>query len=106
MEDDINEEEAVFQVRERRVGNRIVEVKAGSRMWLNGVVGQISAGFGSNQDGSEFVIGICDNCIKDKIEDGTIANIGNYMLRTEEMQKILQENRIKWRRFNNLDQVT
>ena len=106
MEDGLNEEEAVFSVLERRVGNRIVYVKAGNRMWLGGSVGEISAGFGSNLDGSEFVIGICDNCITAKIEDGTIAYIGNYMIRTEEVEKDILEKRIKWRRINNLNQIT
>jgi hypothetical protein len=106
MEDNITEEDAVFQITEKRIGDRIVKVKAGSRMWLNGIVGEISAGFGSNQDGDEYVIAVCDNCIKEKVSDGTVAHISNYMIRTDEVKEIIKENKIKWRRNNNLDQLT
>jgi len=37
-------------------------------MWLDGVVGQISAGYGSNYDMDKIIIALCDSCIKDKSE--------------------------------------
>ena len=47
-----------------------------SAMWLDGVVGKISAGYGSILDGNMYVIAICDDCIKD---NKNIEYIGDYM---------------------------
>lgn len=49
-------------------------------MWLDGVVGEISAGFGSSLDGEKYIIAICDNCIREKLITGIIENNGRYML--------------------------
>lgn len=49
-------------------------------MWNGGIIDRIVAGYGSNLDGSMYIIAICDNCIeknKDKFE-----YIGDYMLGT------------------------
>jgi len=40
-----------------------------------GVVGQISAGYGSIHDGGIFQVGICDRCIEEK----KVVEIGDYM---------------------------
>ncbi len=102
---DISQEESVFKVQEKRNGNTIVEIKAENRMWLDGVVGNISAGYGSSKDGDQYVIAICDDCITEKIEDGSMAHTGNYMSRTTEVLNIIEENKKKWRRNNNLDEL-
>jgi hypothetical protein len=41
-------------------------------MWREAIVHRISGGFGSRHDMTEFVIGICDDCIDLKIEDGKL----------------------------------
>ena len=44
-----------------------------------GTVDKISAGYGSNQDGSIFQIGICDECLEKKLRDKKIRKIGDYL---------------------------
>jgi len=44
----------------------------------DGVVGKISAGFGSSHDGDVYVIGICDKCIDKK----KIQPVSNYLFDT------------------------
>ena len=48
-------------------------------MWDDGIVQKISAGFGSTLDGDMYVIAICDDCAKKKIEEGALLYVGNYM---------------------------
>ncbi len=97
-----SEEEMVFSTVENH--------KAENAMWLGGTVGNISAGYGSDEDGSMFVIAICDKCTKDKMEDGTLAYIGDYMFGRGGLNKTIQDEYNEkykkiWRRRNNIDKL-
>jgi len=46
--------------------------KLESWMWDGGTVGKISMPYGSRLDGGVYYIGICDDCIEKKDEDGLI----------------------------------
>ena len=80
---------------------------AGSYMWNDGVVGIISANFGSTHDGDEFVIAICDECIDKKLMTGNLAFIDNYMggIKHEWIKEIYEKRRIAWRRYNKIDDL-
>ena len=41
--------------------------------WLDGVVDKITAGYGSQLDGNEYVIGVCDACLNSKVMDGIVV---------------------------------
>ena len=44
-----------------------------SGMWDGGVIETLYMPYGSQMDGSVFVFGICDKCIKEKYEKGLIG---------------------------------
>jgi hypothetical protein len=75
-----------------------------SEMVYNGIIHVIDAGYGSNRDGDQFIIAICDDCIKDNVGDGTLLYYDNYMFGDE---KFIEEEREKskkiFRRRKNLD---
>lgn len=50
-----------------------------SQMWNDGLVSEVSAGYGSKFDGDVFYLGICDKCIKEKLEQARMLYISNYM---------------------------
>jgi len=50
-----------------------------SQMWDNGIVGIISAGYGSNKDGDVYCVAICDNCIEKARNRGDVIYLYNYM---------------------------
>ena len=50
-----------------------------SEMWNGGVINEIAAGYGSNVDGDVYLIAICDECIEQKRNDGSIVFLHNYM---------------------------
>lgn len=95
----MSQEDAVFTSKEGISGT----IKAENRMWLDGVVGNISAGYGSVHDGDMFVISICDECIKEKKDSGVLAYTGNYMFK--DIQQDVDRYRKIWRRNNNLDNL-
>lgn len=99
------------ELEENVVFSSLKNHKAENQMWIDGIVANISAGYGSNQDGSMFVIAICDVCIKEKMEDGTIAYLGDYMFGQGGINKTIQDEYIEkyrkiWRRRNNLDYLS
>ena len=98
----ISDEEAVFSREERP---NMSDIGAENRMWSGGIVSKISAGYGSVLDGDQFIVAICDECIKEKMEDGTIAYISNYMMSHESIKEDLDKYRKIWRRNNNLNEL-
>lgn len=71
----------------------------------NGIIHIIDAGYGSIHDGDQFVIAICDACIKENLQDATLLYWGNYMgygnMTVDEVEKSKQ----KYRRRKNLDNI-
>ena len=41
-------------------------------MWNNAGVHQFVPGYGSRHDSKEFIVGICDDCLTKKLEDGSV----------------------------------
>ena len=103
---DISEEDYIWSKEEYGVNNDKVR-RAENRMWLDGLVANVSAGYGSINDGSMYVIAICDECITQKYESGIIAHTGDYMIGDEEFNKEMIETSKKlWRRDQNLDKLS
>lgn len=98
---DLSHEEAVFKTEKGKNS----QIKAENRMWSDGVVGNISAGFGSVLDGGMFVIAVCDDCIREKVESGVIAYTGNYMFGTPSVSEEIDRCRKIWRRSNNIEDL-
>ena len=70
----------------------------------NGIIHIIDAGYGSKHDGDQFIIAICDDCIKENKEDGTLLYYDNYMHSGEGFVEEEKENSKKiYRRRKNLD---
>ena len=101
VEDKLTEEDILWKSSKRPDGSL---VNVNSEMVDNGIIHIIDAGYGSTHDGDQFVIAICDDCIKENKEDGTLLYYGNYMYSDE---KIIEEDKEKskkiYRRRKNLD---
>lgn len=101
-----NEEDAIFTNISTTTESGYVKVKrADSGMWSDGIVANISAGYGSELDGDMFVMAICDNCIRSRIENGVIAYTGNYMFSDKIIEEKIDKYKKIWRRNNNLDNL-
>jgi len=72
----------------------------------NGIIHIIDAGYGSIHDGDQFVIAICDDCIKENLEDATLLYWGNYMYsNTGFVYEEVEKSKQKYRRRKNLDDI-
>ena len=92
LNEELPEEDIIFSIEKNRM--------AENKMWLDGLVGSISGGYGSIHDLSMFVIAICDECLSEKIDTGTVAQISSNLNYTNEVAKKI------WRRNNNLEELT
>ena len=81
-------------------------VNVNNEMIDNGIIHIIDAGYGSRHDGDQFVIAICDDCIKENMQDATLLYWGNYMY--GKMGYVIEEiekSKRKYRRRKNLDNI-
>ncbi len=104
-ESQISTEEDILWKVGRRPDGSLVNVN--NEMIDNGIIHIIDAGYGSKHDGDQFVIAICDKCIKSNLEDATLLYYGNYMFATEEfVEQERETSKQKYRRRKNLDDLT
>ena len=81
-------------------------VNVNNEMIDNGIIHIIDAGYGSTHDGDQFVIAICDDCIKLNLEDATLLYWGNYMGYGNMIVDEVEKSKQKYRRRKNLDSLT
>ena len=81
-------------------------VNVNNEMIDNGIIHIIDAGYGSTHDGDQFVIAICDECIKENLADATLLYWGNYMYGNEGfVHEEIEKSKQKYRRRKNLDDI-
>ena len=103
MEEDIQEEDILWKDSKRPDGSL---VNVNNEMIDNGIIHIIDAGYGSTHDGDQFVIAICDDCIKENLEDATLLYYGNYMYAREGfIEEEREKSKQKYRRRKNLDKL-
>ena len=96
-----NEEDILWKDSKRHDGSL---VNVNNEMIDNGIIHIIDAGYGSTHDGDQFIIAICDDCIKENLEDATILYYGNYMYNKEGfIEEEKEKSKQKYRRRKNLD---
>jgi hypothetical protein len=101
------EEDYIWNIRQYGSDEDKRYEKAENRMWNDGIVANISAGYGSTLDGNMYVIAICDECIKKKEKEGIIAYTGDYMISDVDYNnEMIEASKKLWRRDQNLDKLS
>jgi hypothetical protein len=101
---DMTEEEYIWSI-ENRGNDR--KLRAENRMWSDGLVANVSGGYGSTHDGSMWVIAICDKCLTKKHDSGIIAYTGDYMSNDVKFdEEDVEKSKKLWRRDQNLDRLS
>jgi hypothetical protein len=77
-----------------------------NKMVNDGIIHIIEAGYGSKNDGDRIILAICDDCIKENIEDGTLLYFDNYMFSDESfIKEEVDKSKKIYRRRKNLDNL-
>lgn len=77
-----------------------------SNIWRDGIVQEISAGYGSDWDGDVYLIGICDKCLEIKRNNGNAIFLYDYLFKNEKMdQEYRDEYNIKLHRKMKLERI-
>ena len=98
-----SEEDIIWKDSKRPDGSL---VNVNNEMIDNGIIHVIDAGYGSIHDGDQFVIAICDDCIKENLENATLLYWGNYMYPNENfIVEDVDKSKQKYRRRKNLDNL-
>ena len=104
LEEKVEEEDILWKDSKRPDGSL---VNVNNEMIDNGIIHIIDAGYGSTHDGDQFIIAICDDCIKENLQDTTILYYGNYMYAREGyVEEEREKSKQKYRRRKNLDNLT
>ena len=99
----ISEEDILWKDSKRPDGSL---VNVSNEIIDNGIIHIIDAGYGSRHDGDQIVIAICDDCIKENLEDATLLYWGNYMYSNEGfVYEEIEKSKQKYRRRKNLDDI-
>lgn len=103
MEEKVDEEDILWKDSKRPDGSL---VNVNNEMIDNGIIHIIDAGYGSTHDGDQFIIAICDDCIKENLGDATLLYYGNYMGYGNNMiEDEVEKSKQKYRRRNSLDKL-
>jgi hypothetical protein len=88
-------------------GNTIGFITIDNEMVSDGIIQIVNAGYGSKHDTNRFIIAICDDCINENLEDGTLLYYGNYMYGSGvEVDKRVEKSKKIYRRRKNLDNIS
>ena len=96
------EEDILWKNSKRKDGSL---VNVNNEMIDNGIIHIIDAGYGSTHDGDQFIIAICDDCIKENLADATLLYWGNYMGYGNMIVDEVENSKQKYRRRKNLDKL-
>lgn len=94
------EEEILWGKNSRKDGSF---VNVNTEMIDNGIIHIIDAGYGSTHDGDQIILAICDDCIRQNLEDATLLYYGNYML--SDVVEEVENSTKKYRRRKKLDDL-
>lgn len=82
------------------------EYTINNQMVDDGIIHIIEAGYGSRHDGDRLILAICDDCIKENLEDGTLLYFNNYMsFSGQYVKNELDKSKKIFKRRKNLDNL-
>ena len=99
--DKLETEEDILWKKEKRKDGSLSNVN--NEMIDNGIIQIIDAGYGSKHDGDQIILAICDDCIKQNLEDATLLYYDNYMF--HDINDEVEKSKQKYRRRKNLDDL-
>ena len=99
--DKLETEEDILWKRNKRTDGSLSNVN--NEMIDNGIIQIIDAGYGSKHDGDQIILAICDDCIKQNLEDATLLYYGNYIF--PDVEEDIEKSKKKYRRRKNLDDL-
>jgi hypothetical protein len=102
----ISEEDMIWKKENITINGITKQSNINNSMVNDGIIHIIEAGYGSKYDGDRIILAICDDCIKENLEDGTLLYFDNYMYSDESFIKQEVDNSKKiYLRRKNLDKI-
>jgi len=107
FDESASEEDLLWKNEEVKIDDVAKKSTINNQMVNDGIIHIIDAGYGSTHDGDRIILAICDECIKENLEDGTLLYFGNYMFSDETfINESIDKSKKIYRRRKNLDNLT
>jgi len=106
FDESLSEEDMIWKKENITVSGITKQSNINNSMVNDGIIHIIEAGYGSKYDGDRIILAICDDCIKENLQDGTLLYFDNYMFSDESFIKEEVDNSKKiYLRRKNLDNL-
>lgn len=100
-EDNLEEEDLLWKKETKTIDGASKPSTINNSMVDDGIIHIIDAGYGSKHDGDRIILAICDDCIKENLEDATLLYFDNYMF----INQSVEDSKRNYRRRKNLDEL-
>lgn len=102
----LEEEDLLWKKETITIDGNIKPSTINNSMVDDGIIQIIDGGYGSKHDGDRIILAICDDCIKENLEDSTLLYFDNYMFKGDKfIDQTIEDSKIKYRRRKNLDKL-
>lgn len=106
-DDEVSEEDLLWKKETITIDGKSKPSTINNSMVDDGIIHIIDAGYGSKYDGDRIILAICDDCVKENIEDATLLYFDNYMFNDKEfINEEIDKSKKIYRRRKNLDNLT
>jgi hypothetical protein len=106
FDESLSEEDLLWKKEDITINGITKQSNINNSMVNDGIINIIEAGYGSKHDGDRIILAICDDCIKENIEDGTLLYFDNYMFSDESfIKEEVDKSKKIYRRRKNLDNL-
>jgi hypothetical protein len=104
--EDLEEEDLLWKKETITIDGSSKPSTINNAMVDDGIIHIIEAGYGSKHDGDRIILAICDDCIRENLEDATLLYFDNYMFSDKEfLNENIEDSKRKYRRRKNLDKL-
>lgn len=105
-EDNLEEEDLLWKKETITIDGTSKPSTINNLMVDDGIIHIIDAGYGSNHDGDRIILAICDDCIRENLEDATLLYFDNYMFNGDKfINQSVEDSKRNYRRRKNLDKL-
>lgn len=105
-EDNLEEEDLLWKKETKTIDGASKPSTINNSMVDDGIIHIIDAGYGSKHDGDRIILAICDDCIKENLEDATLLYFDNYMFNGDKfINQSVEDSKRNYRRRKNLDEL-
>jgi hypothetical protein len=106
FDESLSEEDMIWKKEKITVSGITKQSNINNSIVNDGIIHIIEARYGSKYDGDRIILAICDDCIEENLQDGTLLYFGNYIISDEShIKEAVDTSKKIYMRRKNLDNL-